>query len=102
MHGFEIDCINSVQFSNHTGYENGFEGYYLSQNNLIKLYHGLKKNKINNYSYVLTGYCGTEEFLHQISIIVKDIKLNNLKTIYVCDPVLGDNGKYVNFYNNLI
>ena len=26
LHGFEVDPVNSVQFSNHTGYAGGFRG----------------------------------------------------------------------------
>eukprot|EP01133_Synstelium_polycarpum_P030127 gene30127-37199_t len=43
LHGFEVDFINSVQFSNHTGYQNGFNGISLNNNDLLKLYDGLKK-----------------------------------------------------------
>uniref|UniRef100_A0A667G9N9 Pyridoxal kinase n=1 Tax=Lynx canadensis TaxID=61383 RepID=A0A667G9N9_LYNCA len=59
--GFEIDALNSVQFSNHTGYPH-WKGQVLNSNELQELYEGLKLNNVNKYDYVLT----------------------------VCDPVMGD------------
>ncbi|XP_048048997.1 pyridoxal (pyridoxine, vitamin B6) kinase a isoform X2 [Megalobrama amblycephala] len=61
--GFEVDTINSVQFSNHTGYEH-WKGQVMTADELQVLYEGIKLNNVNHYDYVLT----------------------------VCDPVLGDNG----------
>ncbi|XP_035583705.1 pyridoxal kinase isoform X2 [Callorhinus ursinus] len=59
--GFEIDALNSVQFSNHTGYAH-WKGQVLNSDELHELYEGLKLNNVNKYDYVLT----------------------------VCDPVMGD------------
>uniref|UniRef100_A0A2K6K104 Pyridoxal kinase n=2 Tax=Rhinopithecus TaxID=542827 RepID=A0A2K6K104_RHIBE len=59
--GFEVDAVNSVQFSNHTGYAH-WKGQVLNSDELQELYEGLKLNNVNKYDYVLT----------------------------VCDPVLGD------------
>ena len=38
--GFEVDAINSVQFSNHTGYEKGLKGHVLDDNQLQELIDG--------------------------------------------------------------
>ncbi|PNJ11344.1 PDXK isoform 2 [Pongo abelii] len=59
--GFEVDAVNSVQFSNHTGYAH-WKGQVLNSDELQELYEGLRLNNMNKYDYVLT----------------------------VCDPVLGD------------
>uniref|UniRef100_A0A8C8YGH8 Pyridoxal kinase n=1 Tax=Prolemur simus TaxID=1328070 RepID=A0A8C8YGH8_PROSS len=59
--GFEIDAVNSVQFSNHTGYAH-WKGQVLNSDELHELYDGLRLNNVNKYDYVLT----------------------------VCDPVMGD------------
>ncbi|GLH07188.1 Uncharacterized protein GBIM_12703 [Gryllus bimaculatus] len=85
--GFEVDAINSVQFSNHTGY-GFFKGQILSDSEL-----GLKKNKLDNYSHLLTGYVGSIQFLKRIAEVVKYLRTVNPSLIYVCDPVMGDNGK---------
>jgi pyridoxine kinase len=46
---------------------------------------------------VLTGYLGDSEQVAPILDIIERVKAANPKAVYVCDPVLGDEGKiYVN------
>uniref|UniRef100_A0AC34GHK5 Pyridoxal kinase n=1 Tax=Panagrolaimus sp. ES5 TaxID=591445 RepID=A0AC34GHK5_9BILA len=95
LHGFEVDFINSVQFSQHTGHK-VVRGQRLTKDDLDILYQGLKENGINKYSHILTGYCGDPSFLHTIANIVSDLKtLYKEDLLYVCDPVMGDGGEYV-------
>lgn len=54
MLGFEVDFINSVQFSNHTQY-NSFRGQRLDFKELKELYSGLKENNLIDYTHLLTG-----------------------------------------------
>uniref|UniRef100_A0A674GV06 Pyridoxal kinase n=1 Tax=Taeniopygia guttata TaxID=59729 RepID=A0A674GV06_TAEGU len=53
--GFEVDTVNSVQFSNHTAGYAHWKGQVLNSDELHELYEGLKLNKVNQYDYVLTG-----------------------------------------------
>lgn len=54
--GFNVDPINSVQFSNHTGYANGFKGDILSGEQLDALMEGLEANgMLSSYTALLTG-----------------------------------------------
>jgi pyridoxine kinase len=102
--GFDVDIINSVQFSNHTGYPNGFEGEVLDGSRLLKLIDGMERNGLlSSYSggdcpgrigNILTGYIGSESFLSAVVSVVKKLKGLNPKCRYVCDPVLGDNNKF--------
>ncbi|XP_056096851.1 pyridoxal (pyridoxine, vitamin B6) kinase a [Rhinichthys klamathensis goyatoka] len=89
--GFEVDTINSVQFSNHTGYEH-WKGQVMTADELHVLYEGIKLNNVNHYDYVLTGYCRDDSFLETVVNIVQELKRANPSLVYVCDPVLGDNG----------
>uniref|UniRef100_A0A8C1LJQ7 Pyridoxal kinase n=1 Tax=Cyprinus carpio TaxID=7962 RepID=A0A8C1LJQ7_CYPCA len=89
--GFEVDTINSVQFSNHTGYEH-WKGQVLTADELHVLYEGIKLNNVNQYDYVLTGYTRDDSFLDMVVDIVQELKRANPNLVYVCDPVLGDNG----------
>lgn len=103
LHGFEVDFINSVQFSNHAGnieyltlptrYQH-VKGQKLTEKELEELYEGLVLNNVNNYTHILTGYCGNVDFLKKIADVVKDLKKKDPTTKYVCDPVMGDNGRY--------
>jgi pyridoxine kinase len=53
--GFDVDFINSVQFSNHTQYEHGISGQKLTETELRELCDGLARNHLNSYSWVITG-----------------------------------------------
>ena len=67
--GFEVDFINSVQFSNHTGYANGWTGEVLDGGQLTALADGLARNGLppgGGYAYVLTGYIGSASFLRAL------------------------------------
>ncbi|XP_019379419.1 PREDICTED: pyridoxal kinase [Gavialis gangeticus] len=87
--GLEVDTVNSVQFSNHTGYAH-WKGQVLNSDELHELYEGLKLNNVNHYDYVLTGYTRDTSFLAMVVDIVKELKQQNSNLVYVCDPVMGD------------
>uniref|UniRef100_A0A8C0CPR8 Pyridoxal kinase n=1 Tax=Balaenoptera musculus TaxID=9771 RepID=A0A8C0CPR8_BALMU len=87
--GFEVDAVNSVQFSNHTGYSH-WKGQVLNSDELHELYDGLKLNDVNKYDYVLTGYTRDKSFLATVVDIVQELKQQNPRLVYVCDPVMGD------------
>ncbi|KAE8299444.1 Pyridoxal kinase [Larimichthys crocea] len=89
--GFEVDSINSVQFSNHTGYAH-WKGQVLTAEELNVLYEGIKLNKVNHYDYILTGYSRDTSFLEMVVDIIKELKKANPSLVYVCDPVMGDHG----------
>ncbi|KAM5281421.1 pyridoxal kinase [Ctenodactylus gundi] len=97
--GFEIDAVNSVQFSNHTGYKH-WSGQVLNSQELHELYEGLKLNTVNKYDYVLTGYTRDTTFLAMVVDIVRELKQQNPRLVYVCDPVMGDkwNGEEGSMY----
>ncbi|KAG8507164.1 Pyridoxal kinase, partial [Galemys pyrenaicus] len=166
--GFEIDAVNSVQFSNHTGralwaWRGGalgagsvrarperppppgyahWKGQVLNSGELQELYEGLRLNGVNKYDYVLTGeaaslsprlpgcfgerraesggrgclcrspagwwgrilrsglrgvtcpppagYTRDKSFLTMVVDIVQELKKQNPRLVYVCDPVMGD------------
>uniref|UniRef100_A0A7N0VKD2 pyridoxal kinase n=1 Tax=Kalanchoe fedtschenkoi TaxID=63787 RepID=A0A7N0VKD2_KALFE len=90
--GYDVDPINSVQFSNHTGYPS-FKGQVLNGQQLWDLIEGLEANDLLSYTHLLTGYIGSVSFLDVLLQIVKKLRSVNPKLIYVCDPVMGDEGK---------
>mmetsp|Transcript_6627 Transcript_6627/g.6934 ORF Transcript_6627/g.6934 Transcript_6627/m.6934 type:complete len:344 (+) Transcript_6627:34-1065(+) len=91
--GFDADFINSVNFSNHTKYPL-IKGTVMTGNELETVVQGLEANYLLDYDYLLTGYIGSESFLSSILQVLDKIKINNPNVRYVCDPVLGDNGRY--------
>ena len=65
--GFDVDVINSVQFSNHTGYAKKWEGEVLNGTQLGSLLEGLERNDLlSRTDHLLTGYIGSESFLHGV------------------------------------
>ncbi|PKA54125.1 Pyridoxal kinase [Apostasia shenzhenica] len=90
--GYDVDPINSVQFSNHTGYPT-FRGQVLDGKELWDLIEGLGGNNLLYYTHLLTGYIGSISFLDTILQVVQRLRMINPQLIYVCDPVMGDEGK---------
>lgn len=91
--GFDVSTINSVQFSNHTGYRT-FKGQVLNAEDVTTLFEGLEENDLMQFSHVLTGYIGKDAFLEKVGEKIAEMKKTNPDLIFVCDPVMGDNGKF--------
>eukprot|EP01051_Picozoa_sp_SAG22_P032396 SAG22_NODE_13642_length_399_cov_1.373333_1_plen_117_part_10 len=92
--GMEVDPVNSVQFSNHTGYKNGWTGKCLEGDDLLSLVEGLEKNGLlQGYTHLLTGYIGSASFAKTITKVLAKLRAANPDLIYVCDPVMGDEGR---------
>ncbi|KAF8399022.1 hypothetical protein HHK36_014888 [Tetracentron sinense] len=100
--GYDVDPINSVQFSNHTGklllslHSNRyptFRGQVLNGQQLWDLIEGLEANDLLYYTHLLTGYIGSVSFLNTVLEVVNKLRSINPRLVYVCDPVMGDEGK---------
>lgn len=97
-----MDAINSVQFSNHTGYK-FIKGQVLDEKQLGKqkfnftstshrsfvlmflddVFSGLVQNDLlDNYTHLLTGYIGNDQFLRKIGDIVKKLREVNPNIVY--------------------
>lgn len=91
--GFDVDPINSVQLSNHTGYAS-FTGQKLQGAELDDLLRGLEKNEfLACYTHLMTGYLGTTSFLEKVAALLLRMKRSRPGLTLVVDPVMGDNGK---------
>lgn len=71
--GYDVDIINTVQFSNHTGYSKGFRGSKLKAEEYLTLFDGLQMNDlVQSTTHILQGYCPTADLLrniHQTSLV---------------------------------
>jgi pyridoxine kinase len=92
--GFDVDIVNSVHFSNHTGYPQGFRGDVLKGDQLRTIMEGLESNNLlSETGHLLTGYIGSVSFLKEIMDVLRLLrKHSNVR--FVCDPVLGDRGHF--------
>ncbi|CAN0016839.1 unnamed protein product, partial [Choristocarpus tenellus] len=97
--GFDVDPVNSVQFSNHTGmadegWYSSFTGEILQGDQLTSLVDGLERNSLlDGYTHMLTGYIGSPSFLRAVIGVFHKLKEVNSGLRFVCDPVLGDGGR---------
>lgn len=93
--GCEVSFINTVQFSNHTGY-GSWTGEIFSADHVQDILNGLEKNNtLNTIDAILSGYQGSPELSSVIVDNVKNIKKKHPHVIYCCDPVIGDVGRDV-------
>ncbi|EIE20641.1 pyridoxal kinase [Coccomyxa subellipsoidea C-169] len=92
--GYEVDFINSVQFSNHTGYPL-WKGSIMDGDQLWEIVEGMKANGLLEYSHLVTGirYIGSASLLQTVKRLVELLREHNPNLIYVCDPVMGDHGR---------
>ncbi|KAF1787679.1 Ribokinase-like [Phytophthora cactorum] len=95
--GMDVDPINSVQFSNHTGYAK-FTGRRLTGDELHELLDGMEINNLlkDAHTHLLTGYIGSISLLDAIVRVYERIRAAQThpeRLVYVCDPVMGDLGK---------
>jgi pyridoxine kinase len=93
--GFEVWAINTVQFSNHTGY-GAWRGRVFDAAHIRELVDGIaERGVLPECDAVLSGYVGDAALGEAILGAVARVKAANPKAIYCCDPVIGDVGRGV-------
>lgn len=98
LHGFDVDAINTVSLSNHSGYPI-IRGHRMDLEEYRTILEGLKGNHfLSSYRYVLSGYINNADIIRHISSTVEEIRAlraeaGHADVIFVCDPVMGDEGK---------
>lgn len=95
--GVEVWPLNTVQFSNHTGYGH-WKGQVFPGSHIAELWEGLEAlGRASACDALLSGYLGALDVGEAILDIVASIRKSNPKMLYCCDPVMGDyeRGLYV-------
>jgi pyridoxine kinase len=91
--GHEVWAINTVEFSNHTGY-GSWRGKVLGADFAEDLVTGLEERGVfGGCEAVLSGYLGDAAVGRAIIGAVKKAKGVSPNAIYCCDPVMGDVGR---------
>jgi len=91
--GKEVWAINTVEFSNHTGY-GSWRGRVLGADFTAELFSGLEdRDVLHNCEAILSGYLGDAAVGMAIIDAVKKTKAKNPASLYCCDPVMGDAGR---------
>lgn len=95
--GFEVWPVNTVLFSNHTGY-GGWRGHVVAVAEVEAILDGIAdRGAFARTRAVLTGYLGTPELGEAILRTVAKVRIARPGALFVCDPVMGDDdgGFYV-------
>lgn len=91
--GVQPLLVNTVQFSNHTGYGE-FKGQVFSAEHIRDLLDGLRaRGVLQRCSAVLSGYLGDAAIGEVILDTVQEIRRQQPDLLYLCDPVMGDVGR---------
>jgi len=94
--GFEVWPVNTVQFSNHTGY-GSWRGPVLPAADIAEVLTGMRElGVLAELDAVLSGYLGTAEVGQVILDTVAAVKDADPTARYCADPVLGD--RWCGFY----
>ncbi len=91
--GVEVWPVLTVHFSNHTGY-GAWRGPLLSAEDVAAVIMGVdERGVLPRVDAVLSGYQGAETVGAAILDAVDLVRTRNPKSIYCCDPVMGDVGR---------
>ncbi|ELU37959.1 glycoside hydrolase family 30 protein [Rhizoctonia solani AG-1 IA] len=92
--GWDVDAINTVQFSNHSGYRS-HGGSKTDKAQLIDIFTILEKNEFTQTDALLSdaGYVPGAEALSALADFATHLKAKNPNLLFVLDPVMGDDGK---------
>ena len=81
--GFDVDAINTVSLSNHTGYR-VVRGQRLGATDVKELWDGMHANGLTKQTHVLSGYIGDASIVEQLAAMVSSLPVGRE---YVADPV---------------
>ncbi|MDR2304938.1 MAG: pyridoxal kinase PdxY [Treponema sp.] len=88
--GHEVWAVNTVEFSNHTGY-GAWKGTVLGAELVQDLVQGLEdRGVLKNCRAVLSGYLGDASTGKAILRTVDMVRAASPAALYCCDPVMGD------------
>ena len=91
--GHEVWAVNTVHFSNHTGY-GAWRGPLLTPSDVAEVITGIEERGVlPQCDAVLSGYQGAEEVGEVVLDAVARVKAANPAAVYCCDPVMGDVGR---------
>lgn len=85
--GYDVIAVNTVQFSNHTGYGE-WRGEVFRAEHIADILGGIRARGVS-IDALLTGYMG-DALIGEI--VLKALDGFHIKT-YCCDPVMGDTGR---------
>ncbi len=95
--GHEVWAVNTVEFSNHTGY-GAWRGRAASAEQVGEIVQGIEAlGQLSRCDGLLTGYVGDAALADIVLDTAGRVRSANPRAVWCCDPVLGDidTGVYV-------
>jgi pyridoxine kinase len=93
--GAEVWAVNTVQFSNHTGY-GAWRGQVFGAELIGDLVQGVEElGVLPRCDAVLSGYMGDAAIGQAVLDAVSKVRAANPAALWCCDPVIGDVGRGV-------
>ena len=95
--GLTVWRVNTVQFSNHTGYPS-WRGQTFGAEAIAEIIEGIDQlGMLSRCDAVLSGYLGAPDVARVVLDAVARVRRHNADALYLCDPVMGDldQGLYV-------
>ncbi|MCW2236013.1 pyridoxal kinase PdxY [Azospirillum canadense] len=91
--GIDAIAVNTVQFSNHTGYGE-WTGQVFSAEHIADVLDGIAaRGVLPKCHALLSGYMGDVGLGQVIVETAARLKAANPRAVYACDPVMGDVGR---------
>lgn len=91
--GFEVWPVNTVHFSNHTGYGE-WRGPVLSAEDVRGVLLGVEeRGAFSGCEAVLSGYMGDASLGEMVVETARKVRSQDGSALYCCDPVMGDVGR---------
>jgi pyridoxine kinase len=88
--GHEVWAVNTVEFSNHTGY-GAWKGRTASAEQVADIVRGIEAlGMFARCDALLTGYVGDAALGDVVLETVAKVRSANPRAVWCCDPVLGD------------
>ena len=88
--GHEVWAVNTVEFSNHTGY-GAWRGRAVPADQVAEIVQGIESLCVlASCDALLTGYVGDAALADVVLYTARRVRAANPKAIWCCDPVLGD------------
>jgi pyridoxine kinase len=88
--GHEVWAVNTVEFSNHTGY-GAWRGRAAPAEQVADIVHGIEAlGMLAKCDALLTGYVGDAALADVVMETARKVRAANPRAIWCCDPVLGD------------
>jgi pyridoxine kinase len=88
--GHEVWAVNTVEFSNHTGY-GAWKGRTASAEQVADIVQGIESlGMLAKCDGLLTGYVGDAALGDVVLDTVRKVRAANPRAVWCCDPVLGD------------